>query len=518
MRINECIITMAATGLVLASGLSGCSSGGGSGDTTAPTAVTTPATNSSLGVHDTIVITFSESMDTSSLTLGGSMAADSDGGVWSTTNEANDTLTISPGSNWHTATDTLTVDASDKAGNSLSTLNLNYTGIVQFTSFQKADVVIGQTDFTSFGANQGGSADANTFDYPYGSPGYGGGKIYIADYNNNRVLGFNKVPSLNNANADFVLGQSDFTSTGNGTSSSSFYHPVDAFSNGSNLFVSEYDNSRVLLYNSLPSSGPGSADHVIGQPDFSSSSCTAASSSSTCHPSATYTVNGKTIVSDRGNNRILIWNSIPTSDGAGADLVLGQGDFSHNTNNDDNQDNAADSSPTARTLDTPIGIWSDGTRLVVNDSNNCRILIWNTFPTNDFQPADHVLGQSDFTHHASNDDNQDGSADGMPSARTLHCAFGSPASDGTDLIVGDFLNNRVLIWNTFPTSDFQAADVVLGQGDFTHNTANDDNQDGNEDTMPSDRTFKAPTGLTLAGDKLLVNDTYNHRVLVFTSQ
>jgi len=48
-----------------------------------------------------LVVTFSETMDTGTLTLGGTMAAESDGGKW-TSSSANtsDTLTVSPASTW----------------------------------------------------------------------------------------------------------------------------------------------------------------------------------------------------------------------------------------------------------------------------------------------------------------------------------------------------------------------------------------------------------------------------------
>lgn len=46
------------------------------------------------------------------------------------------------------------------------------------------------------------------------------------------------------------------------------------------------------------------------------------------------------------------------------------------------------------------------------------------------------------------------------------------ASDGTHFVVCDTWNNRILIWNSFPTENTQA-DVVLGQKDFTSFTAGD---------------------------------------------
>ena len=228
-------------------------------------------------------------------------------------------------------------------------------------------------------------------------------------------------------------------------------------------------------------------------------------------------VGGKLIVADSNNNRVLIWNTIPTTNGAPADVVLGQGDFTHNTANDDNQDGVADAAPTARTLYYPSGIWSDGTRLIVADGNNNRILIWNTFPTSNFAPADVVLGQGDFTHSTHNDDNQDGVADATPTARTLYYPYFLD-SNGTQLFVTDSDNNRVLIWNSIPTVSFTPANGVLGQGDFTHNAANDDNQDGVADAAPTARTLFFPAGVHIFGKTLIIADYDNYRYLIYKQQ
>ena len=77
----------------------------------------------------------------------------------------------------------------------------------------------------------------------------------------------------------------------------------------------------------------------------------------------------------------------------------------------------------------------------------------------------------------------------------------------------------MLIWNTFPSTNFQPADAVLGQSDFVHNAYNDDNQDGSPDggvnSIPSARTLYYPEGIILVRDRLIVSDRENHRVLEY---
>jgi len=97
-------------------------------DATLPSAVASPESGSTISESASIVITFSESMDTGTLVFGGDMASESDGGVWSETTYTDDTLTINPSIAWTDGSGrTLSVDCEDLAGNSLLTLNLSYT-------------------------------------------------------------------------------------------------------------------------------------------------------------------------------------------------------------------------------------------------------------------------------------------------------------------------------------------------------------------------------------------------------
>jgi len=74
-----------------------------------------------------IVIEFSESMDRSSLVLGGLIADDAHVAVWSSTLINDDTVTISPTGFWAIGTvQEITLDAFDLAGNSLTTLDVTY--------------------------------------------------------------------------------------------------------------------------------------------------------------------------------------------------------------------------------------------------------------------------------------------------------------------------------------------------------------------------------------------------------
>ena len=389
----------------------------------------------------------------------------------------------------------------DKNTTGTETIVLQYP-FVALTTFQNASVVVGQPDFISNLANQGGSAGANTINAPYGNAFVYNGVLYLPDYNNNRVLGFNSVPTTNNASADFVLGQPDFTTTTGGNTADMMGGPQTVKVDNGRMLIDEYGNNRVLIWITVPTLTQVPADIVVGQTGFgvSVSECT---QSGLSNPESIETVDGKLIVTDTGNNRVIIWNTIPISDGAPADIVLGQNSFTNSAWNDDDQDGNPDANPTARTLYYPSGAWSDGTRLIVADLRNNRVLIWNTFPTANFTPADVVLGQSDMISNASGLSDKDMN-------NPYHMT-----SNGNQLFVCDGSNHRVLIWDSIPTTNYASADRVLGQSDFVHGTRNDDDQDGADDGQPSARTLYWPEGLYAYEDKLIVTDGNNNRYLIF---
>ena len=93
----------------------------------APTASAVPADGSTIIGSEFIVILFSEAMKPSTLTLSGDMAAESNGGIWSTTNNTNDTLAIRPLTVWSDSATTLIINVDSVTGISFPSLTLNYS-------------------------------------------------------------------------------------------------------------------------------------------------------------------------------------------------------------------------------------------------------------------------------------------------------------------------------------------------------------------------------------------------------
>ncbi|WP_257453288.1 NHL repeat-containing protein [Archangium lipolyticum] len=387
------------------------------------------------------------------------------------------------------------------AGN-VEDISIRCTYWYALDNFQAARVVIGQDDFTSDAPNREGDPGANTLNGPWGNPTFANGRLYIPDQGNNRVLGFNGVPAANGAQAGFVLGQPNFTSDATGVGQSGVGHPEGLSSDGSRLAVADLDNNRVLLYSVLPASTGAMPTTVIGRVSFAD-----VEPNPPCDPRSlrgledVFIGHGKLVVADSGHNRVLIWNTIPTTNGAPADLVLGQGSFTTCTENDADGDGTRDATPSASTMWLPTGVWTDGTRLVVADYVNNRVLLWNSFPTRNGQPADVVLGQQDFTSRESAT-----SASRMSSPYFI-------AATGLQLFVADNQNNRVLGWNQFPTTNGAPADLVLGQADFDSANPQDP-----ATRATSARSLRSPSGLHLAWPHVVVSDYGANRVLVFESR
>jgi len=172
-------------------------------------------------------------------------------------------------------------------------------------------------------------------------------------------------------------------------------------------------------------------------------------------PRGVWSIGNRLLIADTGQNRIFCWNTLPQTEFAPPDLVLGQLETSHTGRN-------GGSVVHAGSLQYPSGLWSDGQRLVVADAWNHRVLIWNTFPTQHGQVADVVIGQPDFEQNLPNLRG----VGSTPSAHSLYWPYGV-FSDGQHLWICDTGNRRVLFYEQFPTTNFAAADAVIGKPDFT---------------------------------------------------
>jgi len=336
-----------------------------------------------------------------------------------------------------------------------------------------ADVVLGQPDFVS--TNEVTTPDKNTLRLPT-AVATDGVRLVVADTNNNRVLIWNTIPSSNQQPADVVLGQKDFKSSAafRPPTASSLLGPQGVWLQGKQLFVADSQNHRVLIWNAIPTTNGQAADIVLGQNSMTAGvqvdlaqTAPPASASSLTNPVSVSSDGIRLYVADLGNNRVLIWNKIPTANNAPADVALGQPDLvSSDPNNtaglcttigpDPNNDNAPLYPPSCEaTMEFPRFVLSDGKRLFVADGGNDRIQMWKSIPAKSGAIPDVIIGQRDgFTNRNSDPD----PSAIFPSvadvnntlARSAPDTFRSPLSlafDGTNLYVADPFARRVLVFS-----------------------------------------------------------------------
>ena len=314
------------------------------------------------------------------------------------------------------------------------------------------------------------------------------GSLPFTSPTNNRILIFDNLSQLTmGASASVVIGQPDFGQTDPGLSETSLNRPVGIGSDGQRLAVADWGNSRVLIYNQIPTANGAAADVVLGQSDFQSATASTDATGMRA-PNGVFLDGQQLFVADTLNHRVLIYDSVPTSNGASADVVLGQADF-----------NSAEEQPASSTsLLDPTAVFSDGVRLIVTDLGHNRVLIYNKIPTTNNAPPDVVVGQPDFTTETA--------GSGPASLNFPRYAL----TDGTRLFIADTGNNRVLVFNQIPTANGTPADLVLGQKDFFSVL---DPQDVSDQITAG--VLALPVALAVTESSVLVADTIHRRVVKF---
>ena len=312
--------------------------------------------------------------------------------------------------------------------------------VCALTNGQSATLVQGQADLVSSAINQGGAVAANTMNIPFGF-NFDGTYLWVNDCNNSRVLRFTGLPSGSNTSADLVLGQANFTSAtvnrGGVAGANTAAHNLRSYSDGTRLFFADTDNSRIL-----------------------------------------------------------IWNTLPTTNGQPADVVIGQADFTHVAINE----TGSLTTPTSQSLYYPADVRVIGGKLYIADTWNNRVLIFNTIPTANHAAADLVLFQPNMTSNLPNE----GLA--SPALNTSYYPD-SLESDGTKLAIADYFNNRALIFNSLPASNNAPADVVVGQPDGVSNGIG---------SGMANQLYR-PRNVTFNGNQMVIADYGRNRVLLYNS-
>ena len=172
-----------------------------------------------------------------------------------------------------------------------------------------------------------------------------------------------------------------------------FDHPSGLATNGTNLLLMDRNNNRILVWNTAPTSSTILPDFVLCQPNATSTTSGTGLNQCNWPSDAVITPDNKLLVADSDNNRILVWNTMPSNSGASASFAIDLG---------------ADA--------WPWGIWSDGKKVVASLTGKSELRFWNTFPTSSNSSASFTISGSSST------------CIGTPRGIT---------SDGTRLLVGE---------------------------------------------------------------------------------
>jgi hypothetical protein len=401
-----------------------------------------------------------------------------------------------------------------------------------------AFLVIGQGDFEINQSNRGADDPGdNTLNEPQFVTKYGE-MLFVSDRGNHRVLVWDQIPEENGDPASVVLGQEDFadclenrgiTTTLDEMTSGLGDESLDGFTISQceedtisvpaglevidgKLYLSDSGNHRVLRWEALPSEDGEAPGLVLGQDNLECNEANrrgVISSGSLFFPMGIRSGDDQHVfVADKDNHRILIWDKIPFNNGWNADISLGQAGM------DEREPNRGDFEQCGPdTLSFPTGVFyhAEEDKLFVVDQGNNRVLIWNKLPRETGAPADIVLGQKDFYSREVN------GGVGARIASNFGFYFPTDVVYGRKgLFVSDSSNNRIMVWNEFPTENGQPADLVIGQADFVQNKFNRNGE-------VTAGTLNDPYGMFLDEDpedeedlgKLYICDRGNSRIVVW---
>ena len=305
--------------------------------------------------------------------------------------------------------------------------------------------------------------------------------------------------------ADIILSDFGFNMTGGALK---FNHPVSISSDGTRLIVVDRFNNRALIWNTIPSSNTN-PDIVLGQKNFTTEMHGDGLDNFNFPGQASLTSDGKLLIADSGNNRILVWNSFPTSFGQKASFAIDV-DFAGGVQGT-----------------WPWGVWSDGTKIMVTQTVGGQILIWNTFPTSGTIKPDVVIKSSQVgtprsitsngTYIMIGDENANGECIGLNGTRSTHIWTSWPTSSrDPDACVDNWVGGVIVdekiyaiaaggetlyFWDSLPTTtnDVSIGMILAGPGEGHRWQGGDDG------------------GMAYANGKLFVGEYNRSLISVFDS-
>ncbi len=384
------------------------------------------------------------------------------------------------------------------------------------TNGPAADLLLGQSTFTSTPQNPSSTTDLTRLATPAGMAMDSAGRLYVCD-GANRVLVY-LAPLANGAAYRMMGGVPNTLGLLQPPDARTLYAPNGVFFVGDRPYVVDTGNNRILRfpkYSDWPVdiSTPPTADDVIGQANFTdykanrgaaqpavSQPAVSLSSPTLAVPSA-----GDLFVADDFNHRVVVLSDPATTAGANTATkrVLGQVYLDGNSANYVEGREFSFGGAGGVVVDTH----SSPPHLYVADTFNNRILGFRDARiARPGDKADLVIGQPDFYRSVAN---YPSNLATQPTSKSLYNPVGVAVDSSGNLYVADTGNGRVLRFPApFDHGNYPGADLVLGKPDVT--TSRDSTPD------PTYSTMFSPVGLAFtAAGHLLVSDSVFHRVLLF---
>lgn len=232
----------------------------------------------------------------------------------------------------------------------------------------------------------------------------------------------------NGQNADLMISGVDFNDAG---SVLTFNHPTGLATDGTRLLVCDRFNNRLLVWNTPPTTWNDAPDLVLGQTNFTDNNPGTNKDKLNWVGNASVATNGTLAVADTNNDRILIWSTFPAFNGQAANISIHLPTLTP--------------AGSAQQWGWPWGVWTDGTRLAAVATSGKTLLFWNNLPVADNTPPDYTISLA---------------------------TMGTPRNISTDgstyFFVGDH-NATVtgmagtFFWNSYPTSTNQPYDFYRNE-------------------------------------------------------
>jgi hypothetical protein len=214
-----------------------------------------------------------------------------------------------------------------------------------------------------------------------------------------------------------------------------FNHPVSVASEGTHLAVSDRFNNRVLIWNTIPAANVN-PNLVLGQSSFDTQMEGQGLSGMNFPGQVSIGKTGELVVADSGNNRILVWRTFPTESGQTADFEIDV--------------DAIVGYPGS----WPWGVWTDGVKLAVASTVGGKLLFWNSFPYSGNDDPDYIISDpsigtprgitSDGAFFMTGDENGANDCVGAHGTKSTHIWFEWPQpQDSPDACAENWLGGAI---------------------------------------------------------------------------